>query len=120
MIDNYQDIQDRLKKVKVFAIDMDGTIYLGNKLFPFTKKFLEGLTKAGKKFIFLTNNSSKNANDYYEKLRGMGLSIEKSQIYTSGDATIEYLSKVKPRARIYLMGTKNLCDDFEKGQDLFL
>jgi HAD superfamily hydrolase (TIGR01457 family) len=93
---------------------MDGTIYLGKKLFPFTKTFLEGLSKAGKKFIFLTNNSSKNANDYYEKLTGIGLRVDKSQIYTSGDATIEYLNEIKPGARVYLMGTKNLSDDFER------
>jgi|SRR5208283_2453334 len=114
MINNHKEIQERLKKIKVCALDMDGTIYLGKKLFPFTKAFLEGLSKAGKKFIFLTNNSSKNANDYYEKLKGFGLRIDKSQIYTSGDATIEYLNKIRPGARVYLMGTKNLCDDFER------
>ena len=93
---------------------MDGTIYLGKKLFPFTKTFLEALSNNGKKFIFLTNNSSKNASDYYEKLTGMGLRVDKSQIYTSGDATIEYLNTIKPGAKVYLMGTKNLCDDFER------
>ena len=113
MIDNPEKILEKVEKVKVFALDMDGTIYLGKTLFPFTKAFLEGLSKAGKKYIFLTNNSSKNSHDYYEKLTAMGLGVDKSQIYTSGDATIEYLNKIKPGARIYLMGTKNLCDDFE-------
>jgi NagD protein len=105
-------IKERLKKVKVFILDLDGTIYLGRNLFPFSKKFLEGLKYNDKDFIFLTNNSSKNANDYYVKLTHMGLDISKSQIYTSGDATIEYINKIKPSSRIYLMGTKNLEDDF--------
>ena len=106
-------IKSRLKKVKVCALDMDGTIYLGRKLFPFTKPFLEGMAQVGKKIVFLTNNSSKNAQDYYDKLTNMGLNIEKNQIYTSGDATIEYLKKLNPKAKIYLMGTKSLKDDFE-------
>jgi NagD protein len=114
MVNKRKEILEKLKKVKVCALDMDGTIYLGKKLFPFTKAFLEGLSKAGKKFIFLTNNSSKNANDYYEKLTGIGLRVDKSQIYTSGDATIEYLNEIKPGARVYLMGTKNLSEDFER------
>jgi NagD protein len=114
MMNDPQEIREKLKKIKVCALDMDGTIYLGKKLFPFTPAFLEGLSRAGKKFIFLTNNSSKNAGDYFEKLTGMGLRVERSQIYTSGDATIEYLNRIKPKARIYLMGTKNLCDDFER------
>jgi len=111
---NNRQIVAQLKKIKVVALDMDGTIYLGKKLFPFTKAFLEGLSKKGKAFTFLTNNSSKNANDYYEKLTGMGLRVTKSQIYTSGDATIEYLNNIKPGARLYLMGTQSLCDDFKR------
>lgn len=110
----YQHITDKLSGINVFALDMDGTIYLGQELFPFTKNFLDGLTKAGKRYVFLTNNSSKNADDYLVKLHRMGLEVEKSQIYTSGDATIEYLIGLKPNARIFLMGTKNLCDDFER------
>lgn len=108
------DIVAQLKKIKVFALDMDGTIYLGQQLFPFTKAFLDGLLRAKKEFIFLTNNSAKNAQDYLDKLKNMGLNVSKKQIYTSGDATIEYLNKIKPGARIYLMGTSNLAQDFEK------
>lgn len=106
-------IIEKLRKIKVFALDMDGTIYLGNKIFPFTKFFLEGLANAGKKYVFLTNNSSKNSEDYFHKLTEMGLEIQRSQIYTSGDATIEYLKKMKPNAKIFLMGTENLEEDFQ-------
>lgn len=108
-----EELKDRLKKIKVCALDMDGTIYLGQRLFPFTEDFLKGLEQAGKRFVFLTNNSSKNAGDYYRKLTGMGLEVKQEQVYTSGDATIEYLKSINPAARIYLMGTKSLIQDFE-------
>lgn len=110
---NTEELKGRLKKIKVCALDMDGTIYLGQRLFPFTEDFLKGLEQAGKRFVFLTNNSSKNADDYYRKLTGMGLEVKKEQVYTSGDATIEYLKSINPAARIYLMGTKSLISDFE-------
>lgn len=109
---NQFDVRKRLQDISIFAIDMDGTIYLGNKMFPYTKAFLDGLQNAGKDFVFLTNNSSRNANDYFEKLRKMGLEIDHSRIYTSGDATIEYLLEMAPGARIFLMGTNNLEIDF--------
>lgn len=112
-IKNIDELKARLSKIKVCALDMDGTIYLGKNLFPFTKSFLEGIVHAEKEFIFLTNNSSKNAQDYYTKLTGMGLEVKKQQIYTSGDATIEYLKNIHSGARVYLMGTDNLKDDFE-------
>lgn len=34
-----EDMIDRIDKIKIFVLDMDGTIYLGNELFPFTKSF---------------------------------------------------------------------------------
>ena len=105
-------IEKRLEKIKLFALDMDGTIYLGNQIFPFTHPFLEGLKNAGKKYVFLTNNSSKSGDDYFQKLKKMGIETDRSLIYTSGDATIEYLKGILPGARIFLMGTRNLEDDF--------
>ena len=109
-----EELRARLANIKVCALDMDGTIYLGLRLFPFTEDFLKGLEQAGKRFVFLTNNSSKNGDDYYKKLTNMGLEVKQEQIYTSGDATIEYLKSLKPNANIYLMGTKSLMADFEK------
>lgn len=105
-------IEKRLEKIKLFALDMDGTIYLGNQIFPFTPPFLEGLKNAGKKYVFLTNNSSKSGDDYFQKLKKMGIETDRSLIYTSGDATIEYLKGILPGARVFLMGTRNLEDDF--------
>ena len=32
--------QERLQKILCFVLDMDGTIYLGNRLFPYTPDFL--------------------------------------------------------------------------------
>lgn len=105
-------ISDRLQRIKIFAIDLDGTIYLGSKLFPFTKEFLNSLKLAGKDFIFLTNNSSKNANDYKKKLLNMGIDVTLNQIYTANKAVIEYLNKKKSKAKIYLIGTISLQKDF--------
>ena len=46
---------DRIDKIKTFVLDMDGTIYLGNELFPFTKKFLKDVEDQHKKYYFFTN-----------------------------------------------------------------
>ena len=51
---------DRINKIKTFVLDMDGTIYLGNKLFPYTKKFLYDVEHSRKNYYFFTNNSSKD------------------------------------------------------------
>ncbi|MGL5513595.1 MAG: HAD-IIA family hydrolase, partial [Sporomusa sp.] len=97
-----------LQKLKYFALDMDGTIYLGQKLLPGAKEFLEYLTVSDRKYVFLTNNSSKNKQSYVNKLQVLGLNATIDQILTSGEATALYLSSIKPNARIFLLGTPDL------------
>jgi len=109
-----QQIQQRLSFIKYFALDMDGTIYLGDQLFTFTIDFLDGLKRKGRDYIFLTNNSSKSAAEYQEKLHGLGIDVYMNQIYTSGTATIEYLKKSGDQSRLYLLGTESLHLEFQQ------
>lgn len=103
-----------IKDIKFYLLDMDGTIYLGNKLFDCTIPFLNLLEEQGKRYIFLTNNSSKNRNVYVEKLAKMGITAKPDDVFTSGEATTIYLNKIKPDARIYLCGTPSLEHEFEE------
>lgn len=110
MIKNFKN----LKKKKCFLLDMDGTIYLGNNLIEGADKFLEILREEGKRYIFLTNNSSKNKEEYVKKLSKMGISAQFNDIFTSGEAAVIYLNKIKKNAKIFLMGTKALEDEFTR------
>jgi len=101
-----------LQKIKFFALDMDGTIYLGNKLLPGAKEFLDYLSASGRSYVFLTNNSSKNKQSYVNKLRALGLDATMDQILTSGEATALYIKACKPKARIFLLGTPDLEQEF--------
>ena len=58
----------KLQNKKLFLLDMDGTIYLDGDLFPGTLPFLEKVKEKGGRCLYLTNNSSKNAKKYIEKL----------------------------------------------------
>ena len=109
-----QDIQNKLKKITCFALDMDGTVYLGNKWIDGAPEFLEAVQAAGKQYIFLTNNSSKNARAYVDKLDKMGLSVDADRIVTSGQATIDYLKTHFPGKRVFLLGNELLLEEFEK------
>ena len=70
-----------LKDITLFLLDMDGTVNLGYDPIDGAKEFLETLLKQGKNFIFLTNNSSKNANDYVEKMKNLGFSLWKRKCF---------------------------------------
>ena len=105
---------ERLKEKTVYLLDMDGTIYLGDELIEGSMKFLETIKKKGKRYIFLTNNSSKNKLSYVDKLNTLGIHASEEEVFTSGEATTMYLKKQKEGAKIYLLGTKALEEEFER------
>ena len=102
-----------IKNIKYFLLDMDGTFYLGNSLIEGSLGFLDKLKKQGKDFVFLTNNSSKNKYAYQKKLSIMGCDVDAERIFTSGEATTIHLGNFAPRAKIFLLGTELLKEEFE-------
>jgi 4-nitrophenyl phosphatase/NagD protein len=101
-----------LKKIECFIFDMDGTIYLGGRLLPGAAVLLRFLRDWSIPHYFLTNNSSRSKIDYVEKLQSLGLPVTEDQIFTSGEATAIYLQREKPGARLYVVGTASLEDEF--------
>lgn len=95
-----------IKEKKLFLLDMDGTIYLGNQLFDGTTEFLQYIRQIGGKYIFMTNNSSKSVDKYVEKLKMLGISATAEDFLTSTDATALYLKK-KNYKKIYALGTES-------------
>lgn len=109
-----QDPEQILKEIDCFALDMDGTIYLGEQWIPGAKDFLKTLEQAGKKYVFLTNNSSKSPQVYVEKLKRMGWECGKEQVITSGQAAVSWLQKHHPAKRVFLLGNELLREEFEE------
>lgn len=103
----------RLSDMELFVLDMDGTIYLGGELFPYTKPFLRLLREEGKRFLFFTNNSSRSRTSYLEKLRHMGIDVTEEELLTSGDLMARFLKDERPGQSVYLMGTEDLRRSFE-------
>src|SRR6185369_16705109 len=106
------NLEDRLAQVRCFLLDMDGTLYLGEQLLDGAARMLEGLRARGQQFIFVTNNSSKNARLYSEKLTSLGLPTEASRVLTSGAATAAYLQGQWPGARVFVVGKSALEEEF--------
>ncbi len=90
-----------------FLLDMDGTVYLSDRLFPGAAEFLARLHASGRDFLFFTNNSSRDAAGYVEKLGRLGIPVEKRQVLTSGEATVNYLRDVAGVRRVYPLGTES-------------
>lgn len=103
-----------MENIRCFALDMDGTIYLGEKWIDGAKDFLRKIEDSGRKYVFLTNNSSKNPAVYVEKLHRMGWEAEEEKIITSGQAAIYYLKQNYPGKKVFLLGNPLLREEFEQ------
>lgn len=101
-----------LRGIGCFALDMDGTVYLGDKWIDGAREFLAAVEAAKRRYVFLTNNSSKSAGDYIAKLRRMGLTIGRERIVTSGEATIRLIKREYLGKRVFLMGNPSLKREF--------
>ncbi|MCM1049070.1 MAG: HAD-IIA family hydrolase [Clostridiales bacterium] len=103
-----------IDNIRCFALDMDGTIYLGDKWIDGAKEFLKRIEDSGRSYVFLTNNSSKSPAIYVEKLHKMGLEVSEDKIVTSGQATIYYLEQHFPNKKVFLLGNSLLREEFEQ------
>ena len=99
------DSVTKLRDKRLFLLDMDGTIYIGNRLFDGVPEFLRHVRAMGGRYLFLTNNSSRGVEGYMEKLRRMGIETTRDDYLTSVDATVRYLRETLPGKTCYVFGT---------------
>jgi len=123
-----EDFAERVKQyfankalagVKCFVLDMDGTVYLSDRVFPYTEKFLKHINDSGMDYIFYTNNSSQNTAYYLNKLNNMGIPVTKDKLFISTHVLLSFLEKnrenqspVVSGMNVFVAGTKALRDDF--------
>lgn len=109
-----EQLMSACSKIKHVALDMDGTIYMGSTLFPYTKPFLQTLTDNGIGYSFLTNNPTKSREDYLKRLEKLGIAATPDEMYTSAISTIEYIKTHFPEARrLFLLGTPSMIKEFQ-------
>jgi HAD superfamily hydrolase (TIGR01450 family) len=103
----------RLAGVRHLALDLDGTLYLGGKLFPFTLPFLAKAKELGLGRTFFTNNSSVSTSGYVKKLRALGIDAATDEVHSSTSATLAYLRAERPELRtLFVLGTPALRQEF--------
>ena len=104
---------DKLLNTKLFLLDMDGTLYLGDEVFDGAVDFIDTVKKSGREYIYLTNNSSRAGVDYITRLRKLGFPCEKENVFTSGMATAMYLNSRHKGELVYPVGTPAFLGELE-------
>lgn len=105
---------EKIRDINLFLFDMDGTLYLGDQLYDFTIELLQAIRNAGKRYLFMTNNSSKSVMDYVKKLDKLGIAATEEDFITSSQATAYYLKLHHKNSRLYVCGTQSLKEELRK------
>jgi len=115
------DFPVEIAEKKLFIIDLDGTIYIDDKLIYNAKGFLSNLKAEGREFVFLTNNSSRSKQQYMRKLNSLGLAPREENIFSSNEATALYLTQNFAGKKVLYMGTFDSAKEMKDwGVDILL
>lgn len=106
--------RDKLKNTKLFVFDMDGTVYIDDNLLNGAKDFIDYLDKNKIPYLFFTNNSSKSVSLYIDKLKRLGININREKIMTSTDVMLSYLKFNHKNEQVYAIGTDSFLEELDK------
>ncbi len=100
---------------KLFLFDIDGTIAVGDHLYPGSRELLDYIDSIGGKACYITNNSTKSAQDYIQKFRScFGLETTAEQFVTSGLLTLRFLKARHAADKIFVLGTRSYVEELRK------
>jgi HAD superfamily hydrolase (TIGR01450 family) len=96
-----------LKKKKIFLIDRDGTLTLGNKMIDGADKLLNKLKNNKYQFYIISNNSSKTPEEHLETSNKFGFHITIDNILVSIQSAISFMKKANIK-KIFWVANKNV------------
>lgn len=97
-----------MKKYQAYFIDLDGTMYHGDRVIPEAIPFIQKLNELEIPHLFVTNNSTKTAEQVAEKLNKMGIAARPEDVFTSSEATVSYMLKQNQPKTVYPIGEVGL------------
>jgi len=83
-----------------YVFDLDGTLYLGDRLLPGAASTVEVLRAAGARVTFLTNKPLETPAAYAAKLSNLGIPADATEVVSSTDALLRYMAAEAPGSRI--------------------
>ena len=98
-----------------YIFDLDGTIYLSERLIPGAREVIEKLKGFSKKIVFLSNKPLQTREDYAAKLTRLGIPTAADEVINSSRVMAKWLAKQAPGAVIYVIGEPSLIDEMARG-----
>lgn len=98
---------------KAALIDLDGTVYRGDRLLPGAADGIATLETAGVETVFLSNNATKRPFEYRQKLSSFGIDVPLERLLNSAAVSADYIATTHPNASVYVLGEPSLVAELE-------
>ncbi|MBM7651936.1 TIGR01457 family HAD-type hydrolase [Neobacillus cucumis] len=103
-----------MKKYKGYLIDLDGTMYKGTERIEAASDFVKKLKENQIPYLFVTNNSSRTPAQVADKLNSFDIPAEEQLVFTTSQATANYIYEQKKDARVFVIGEEGLFSAIEE------
>src|SRR5689334_5749907 len=103
-----------MKKYKGYLIDLDGTMYKGTEQIEAASDFVKKLKENQIPYLFVTNNSSRTPAQVADKLNSFDIPAEEQLVFTTSQATANYIYEQKKDARVFVIGEEGLFSAIEE------
>ena len=99
---------------KGFIFDLDGTVYLSDRLIPGADRVIRLLRENGKKIVYLSNKPVQTREDYASKLTHLGIPTPPEEVVNSTLVMINYLKKNAPHAKVFVVGETPFVEELKR------
>src|SRR3954466_1103707 len=96
------------RAVRAWLSDMDGVLVHEEEPIPGAAEFVHRLTRIGRPFLLLTNNSIFTPRDLKARLHRSGIDVPEDAIWTSALATAQFLHDQRPEGSAHVLGEAGL------------
>ena len=102
-----------------YVFDLDGTIYLSDRLISGARETIAWLRDRGKGVVFVSNKPLHPRSVYAAKLTRLGIPTPKENVINSTRALVTFVKQVAPESRLYVLGEQALREELRQ-EGLFL
>ncbi|RJQ07389.1 MAG: HAD family hydrolase, partial [Bacillota bacterium] len=97
-------------------MDLDGTVYTGERLVPRAAETISALRAGGSRVVFLSNKPVQTREHYAEKLNRLGVPASVDDVLNSSAVMADYLGHRSPGATLYVVGEKPLVEELRRAR----
>lgn len=91
-----------------YVFDLDGTVYLGDRLLPGSARVLEAVRELGQRVTFVSNNPTRTPAEYVDKLSALGIQVQVEEVINTVVTTVDWVTSECPEARVFAIAEEPL------------